>query len=112
MVRAHRGIASKPPEGQRLFRLCLDPAKDFSHPQQPPLAVGSGNPSRLRATIIVHCQPAVCRVHDLRPGKPSEGELDRGEGDEEWNLSTRVRFVSETGCAREIYSHRRPRDFD
>ena len=32
MVRAHRAIVSKLPKGHRLFRLCFDPAKDFSHP--------------------------------------------------------------------------------
>lgn len=32
MVRAHRGIASKLPKGQWLFRLCLDPTKDLIHP--------------------------------------------------------------------------------
>ena len=32
MVRAHRGIVSKLPEGQWLFRLCLDPANGLSHP--------------------------------------------------------------------------------
>ena len=32
MVRAHRGIASKLPNGRRLFRLRFDPAKGLSHP--------------------------------------------------------------------------------
>ena len=32
MVRAHRGIVSKLPKRHRLFRLCFDPAKGFSHP--------------------------------------------------------------------------------
>jgi hypothetical protein len=36
MVRAHRSIASKLPEGQSLFRLCLDPAKDLIHLTFPP----------------------------------------------------------------------------
>ena len=48
-----------------------------------PVALAKGcSQSTLPTFVIARCRSAVCGVHDLRPGKPPEGELDGGEGRE------------------------------
>src|SRR6516164_10606900 len=48
-----------------------------------PVALAKGcSQSTLPTFVIARCRSAVCGVHDLRPGKPPEGELDGSEGHE------------------------------
>src|SRR6516162_9790147 len=48
-----------------------------------PVALAKGcSQSTLPTFVIERCRSAVCGVHDLRPGKPPEGELDGSEGHE------------------------------
>jgi len=46
------------------------------------LGLGGGTARRLRSSIIVLSQPAVCSAYDLRPGNPPECQLDGAEGDD------------------------------
>src|SRR5262249_21613238 len=55
MVRAHRGIASKLPQGQWFFRLCLDPAKDLIHPTFPPRAAFPHKNAQSQTAPAVSC---------------------------------------------------------
>ena len=104
-------------DGEINEKVQLDPAHGFGEGT----VAGASAMTRMRADkghsrgrdrAAGHALKSHPAVKPICAGKPSEGQLDRGEGDNEWNLSTRVRFVSETGCAWEIYGHRRPRDFD
>ena len=54
-----------------------------AQPRHLPVALAKvRSQSDLPTFVIARCRPTVYGVHDLRPGKPPEGELDGSEGHE------------------------------